>query len=351
MAIHDDRSARSEFTHPLLAPLPNLTGATVLVTGGTGSFGQAFVRRMLAWQSGPAKLIVFSRDEQKHFAMQGELSDHRLRFFVGDVRDRDRLGRALGGVDIVIHAAAMKHVSIAEYNPIEAIRTNVDGAANLIDAALDRGVSHVVALSTDKAVSPVNLYGATKLCMEKLLVAGNSYAGAGGTRFDIVRYGNVVGSKGSVVPLFMAQKAAGKLQLTEPSMTRFWITMDRAVDLVLLALSSGRGGEVFVPKLPACRVDVLADAIAPDVPRELVGMRAGEKMHEAMITVDEARQVLEYDTYFVIEPTLAPWGLQRRTDTKPVAVDFSYSSSIARQMHKSEVVQLLLELGYPVQSS
>ncbi len=329
---------------PLLSEQPDLKGAVVLVTGGTGSFGQAFVRHTLA-HCNPGKVIVFSRDEQKHYAMQSSLSDKRLRFFVGDIRDRDRLMRALSGVDIVVHAAAMKHVPIAEYNPIEAIRTNIDGAANLIDAALERGISRLVALSTDKAVSPVNLYGATKLCMEKLLVAANSYAGTQKTRFDLVRYGNVVGSKGSVVPLFRELREKGKLTLTDPSMTRFWIGMDRAVDLVLLALKEGRGGEVFIPKLPACRVDVLAEAIAPGVAREVVGIRPGEKIHETLITADEARSVVEYTQHYVIEPNFPSWGGSKRSDGKPVASGFQYSSDVAHQLTSEEVRALLDRLG------
>ncbi len=329
----------------LLTDAPRLEGAVVLVTGGTGSFGRAFVRRLLD-ESDAAKIIVFSRDEQKHYAMQQRFQDRRMRFFVGDVRDRDRLMRALNGVDVVIHAAAMKHVPIAEYNPIEAIRTNIDGAANLIDAAIDRGVERVVALSTDKAASPVNLYGATKLCMEKLFVAANSYAGAGQTRFDLVRYGNVVGSEGSVVPLFLRQKAEGALTLTEPSMTRFWIGMDRAVDLVMLALKEGRGGEVFIPKLPACTVEALAEAMAPGVERRVIGIRPGEKFHETLITEDEARNVVEYERHYVIRPNFPWWGEAERVDGTPVAEGFTYSSDAAQRLGVDEVRALLIHLGF-----
>ncbi len=324
-----------------------LRDAVVLVTGGTGSFGRAFVRRLLS-DCGPRKVIVFSRDEQKHFSMQSELSDPRLRFFVGDVRDKARLMRALVGVDVVVHAAAMKHVPIAEYNPLEAIRTNIDGAANLIDAALERHVARVVALSTDKAVNPVNLYGATKLCMEKLLVAANSYAGGHRTRFDLVRYGNVVGSKGSVVPLFVKQREQGTLSLTDPNMTRFWITMDQAIDLVLLALHDARGGEVFVPRIPACTLHVLAEAVAPGVAREVLGVRPGEKIHEALITPDEARSVAEYPNHYIIQPTFPWWGGQPRTDGRSVPAGFGFTSDIARMMGVSEVRALLKDLGYQV---
>ncbi|MCO4762034.1 MAG: UDP-N-acetylglucosamine 4,6-dehydratase (inverting) [Myxococcales bacterium] len=324
---------------------PDLSGKVIFVTGGTGSFGRAFVSRLLA-EYDPARVIVFSRDEQKHYAMQAEMDDPRLRYFVGDIRDRDRLMRALIGVDIVVHAAAMKHVPLAEYNPTEAIRTNIDGAVNIIDACLDRGVKQVVALSTDKAVSPVNLYGATKLCMEKLFVAANAYSGAVGTRFDLVRYGNVVGSKGSVVPIFLRQKDAGELTLTEPQMTRFWIGMDQAVDLVLLALRDGSGGEVYVPKIPACTVAQLADAVAPDAKKKVVGIRPGEKMHEVLITPDEARHVLEYDRVYVIGSDYRWASTERRPGGKPVANDFLFSSDIATQLNVEEVRSFLVHLGF-----
>ncbi|MCA9563852.1 MAG: polysaccharide biosynthesis protein, partial [Myxococcales bacterium] len=264
----------------------------------------------------------------------------------GDIRDRRRLMLALRGVDIVVHAAAMKHVPIAEYNPSEAVQTNIDGALNLIDACLERNVETLVALSTDKAVSPVNLYGATKLCMEKLFVAANSYSGATGTRFDLVRYGNVIGSKGSVVPLFQRQKEQGELTLTEPSMTRFWITMAQAVELVLEALGAGRGGETLIPKLPACTVEDLAVAIAPDVPRRVIGIRPGEKFHECLITADESRHVVEYDRYFVIQPNYPWWGEDERRDGKPVEAGFAYTSDKADMLTVGEVRSLLTELGF-----
>ena len=331
---------------PLMDAAPDLSGKVILVTGGTGSFGRAFVDRVLA-QHAPAKLIVFSRDEQKHFAMQRDLDDARLRFFVGDIRDRSRLMRALRGVDVVIHAAAMKHVPLAEYNPIEAIRTNVDGAANLIDAALERDVETVVGLSTDKAASPVNLYGATKLCMEKLLVAANSYSGQHGPAFKLVRYGNVVGSNGSVLPLFLRQRETGVLTLTDPNMTRFWIRMDQAIDLVMRTLKDGSGGEVFVPKIPACTVATLADAVAPTAEKRVIGVRPGEKIHELMITVDEARNVLEYERHFVITPSFPWWGGPKREGQR-VADGFRFASDIAQQLDTPTVRAMLAELGYPV---
>ena len=330
---------------PLLDDSPNLENKVILITGGTGSFGRAFATRLLA-KHNPKKVIIFSRDEQKHFAMEREMPDRRLRFLVGDIRDKARLLRAFTGVDIVVHAAAMKHVHISEYNPMEAIRTNVDGAANVIDAALERGVKRVIALSTDKAASPVNLYGATKLCMEKLFVAANSYTGGTDTRFDLVRYGNVVGSKGSVVPLFLKQREQGRLTITEGSMTRFWIGMERAIDLVLLALKKGLGGEVFVPRLPACTVNVLAEAIAPGLPIEHIGIRPGEKMHETMITFDESHNVVEYDNYFVITPSYAAWGGPERTDGKPITERFTYSSDVTHALNVQETRDLLAELGF-----
>lgn len=330
---------------PLLENPVDLAGKVILVTGGTGSFGRAFVKRLLKAHD-PSKVIVFSRDEQKHYSMQIESSNPRLRFFVGDVRDGNRLMRALDGVDIVVHAAAMKHVPIAEYNPIEAIRTNVDGAANLVDACLERGVERLIALSTDKAVSPINLYGATKLCMEKLFIAANSYAGSRKTRFDLVRYGNVVGSKGSVVPLFLKQREQGELTVTEASMTRFWIGMDRAVDLVLLAMSEGLGGEVFIPKLPACTVSVLAEAIAPNASSRQIGIRSGEKLHETLITEDESRSVVAYDSYFVIRPSFPWWGEVEREGGEEVEEGFQYSSDKAEQLSVEETRFLLREQGF-----
>ena len=331
---------------PLMDTAPDLSGKVILVTGGTGSFGRAFVTRVLA-QHAPGKVIVFSRDEQKHYAMQREIDDPRLRYFVGDIRDRSRLLRALRGVDIVIHAAAMKHVPLAEYNPIEAIRTNVDGAANLIDAALERDVETVIGLSTDKAASPVNLYGATKLCMEKLLVAANSYSGTSGPKFKLVRYGNVVGSMGSVLPVFLQQRETGTLTLTDPTMTRFWIRMDQAIDLVMLTLQDGLGGEVFVPKIPACTVATLADAVAPNATKQVIGIRPGEKIHELMITADESRNVLEYDRHFVITPSFPWWGGPKR-EGKQVEPGFHFASDIATQLDTPTVAAMLRELGYAV---
>lgn len=336
-------------SHPVASSfggaLPDLKGKVVLVTGGTGSFGRAATLRLLEDPT-IRKVIVLSRDEQKHFQMQQEFGDGRLRFFVGDVRDRQRLMRAFDGVDIVIHAAAMKHVSLAEYNPLEAIRTNIDGAVNVIDAALERGVTKVVALSTDKAVNPINLYGATKLCMEKLIIAANSYRGERGTVFSVVRYGNVVGSKGSVVPLFVEQRKTGTLTLTDPAMTRFWITMRQAVDLALMAVSEGQGGEVFIPKIPAADLDSLARAMGPGCEHDVVGARPGEKIHEALITTDEAPHVLDCGKFYIIEAAFPWWGATRHAGVR-VAETFCYTSENApERLSVAALQQTLAELGY-----
>ena len=305
-----------------------LDGKSVLVTGGTGSFGRAFVTAALA--SKARKLIVFSRDEQKHYAMARDYEDKRLRFFVGDIRDRDRLMTALRDVDIVVHAAAMKHVPICEYNPLEAVQTNVMGARYLMEAAIERGVQRVLALSTDKAVSPANLYGATKFCMEKLLLAGNVYSGDQATRFACVRYGNVMGSAGSVIPLFRAQRAGGKVTITDPRMTRFWIEMDEAVELVLRGLALMNGGEIFIPKLPSSDIETLAEAIAPGVPRKTVGIRAGEKLHETLISPEEARRTNDLGALLVIWPEFQfHKTLTNVRPGTPVPEDFEYSSDRA----------------------
>lgn len=277
---------------------------SILVTGGTGSFGQIVIKEIVRKYE-PHRLIVFSRDELKQDLMRQQLSTPAfkcVRYFIGDVRDRERLYRAFDGVDVVIHAAALKQVPAAEYNPIEAIKTNILGAANVIDAALDRGVKKVIALSTDKAANPVNLYGATKLCADKLFIAARSYTTRTRTQFSVVRYGNVWGSRGSVVPLFMKQRAEGRFTITDPRMTRFVITLDHGVSFVLSCLEKMKGGEIFVPKLPSIRVVDLAKAIAPELPLETTGIRPGEKLHETMIPEDDARTALEFDDHFVILP-------------------------------------------------
>lgn len=285
-----------------------LDNKTILVTGGTGSFGQRFIQTVLTRYS-PKRLIVFSRDELKQFHMREQFSETHfpaLRYFIGDVRDRERLYRALDGVDVVIHAAALKQVPACEYNPLEAIKTNVLGAANMIDAAIDRNVERVVALSTDKAANPANLYGATKLCSDKLFTAANNYSGQHGTRFAVVRYGNVVGSRGSVVPLFLKLKSTGRLPITDPRMTRFWITLDQGVEFVLSSLERMHGGEIFVPKIPSMSMIEMARAIGPSCKIDVIGIRPGEKLHEVMVGEDDASNTVEFDDHLRILPSALP---------------------------------------------
>jgi len=304
-----------------------LKDKVVMVTGGTGSFGKQFVQTVLQGQT-PRKLIIFSRDELKQFDMQQHFNEQQypcMRYFIGDVRDRDRLYRAMDGVDIVIHAAALKQVPTAEYNPIEVIKTNVLGGANIIDAAIDRNVQRVIALSTDKAANPINLYGATKLCSDKLFVSANGYSGHHGTKFSVVRYGNVMGSRGSVIPFFQQMRATGVLPVTDPKMTRFWITLDQAVQFVLRCLERMHGGEVFVPKIPSMNIVDLARAIAPECRLDIVGIRPGEKLHETMVPQDDARNTVEYDDCFVIRAPAAN-GSVNRNGGRPCPEGFSYSS-------------------------
>lgn len=273
----------------------------ILITGGTGSLGKALVKALLHVNP-PDRLVVLSRDEWKQHEMRREFKHPCMRYFIGDVRDRNRLYRAFDGIDIVIHAAAMKQVPTAEYNPFEAIKTNILGAQNVIDAAIDRKVKKIVALSSDKAVNPINLYGATKLCSDKLFVAANHYSGKHNTRFSVVRYGNVVGSRGSVIPLFKIQTARGTLSITDKRMTRFWITLDKAADFVLECLEHMNGGEIFIPKIPSMRIRDLAYALCPDCKLEEVGIRPGEKLHEVMIPTDEAIYAREFENHYVIYP-------------------------------------------------
>jgi UDP-N-acetylglucosamine 4,6-dehydratase len=279
----------------------------VLVTGGTGSFGKKFVETMLR-DYHPRKIIVFSRDELKQHEMRISGFDHPdLRYFIGDVRDLNRLRRAMQGVDIVVHTAALKQVPACEYNPMEAIKTNILGSSNVIEAALDTGVSKVMALSTDKAVNPINLYGATKLAAEKLFVQSNAYAGGTATRYSSVRYGNVVGSRGSVIPVFIKQKNKEKLTITDERMTRFWITLDQGISFVIRCIEQMQGGEVFVPKIPSMKVVDIAKVIAPDAEFEAIGIRPGEKLHEVLIHEDEARLTIELEDMFVVQPSEALW--------------------------------------------
>ena len=279
----------------------------ILVTGGTGSFGKKFIRTMLNEHT-PTKLIIYSRDELKQHEMrQYGFDSPRLRYFIGDVRDRERMVRALNGVDIVVHAAALKQVGACEYNPQEAIKTNINGTSNVIEASIDMGVKRVLALSTDKAVNPVNLYGATKLAAEKLVVQSNSYAGSKVTRMSCVRYGNVVGSRGSVVPVFLEQSKKGKITITDERMTRFWITLDQGVHFVMNCIEKMQGGEVFVPKIPSMTITDLAKTVAPDAEVEVIGIRPGEKLHEVLISEDEARTTIELEDMYVVQPAEALW--------------------------------------------
>ncbi|MGE3540897.1 MAG: UDP-N-acetylglucosamine 4,6-dehydratase (inverting) [Candidatus Tectimicrobiota bacterium] len=305
----------------------------VLVTGGTGSFGRKFTQVLLQ-DCHPRKLIIFSRDELKQHEMRQQYPDtgaSPMRYFLGDVRDVDRLRRAMHGVDIVVHAAALKQVPACEYNPIEAIMTNVMGAKNVIDAALDTGVKKVLALSTDKAVNPVNLYGATKLVAEKLFVHGNAYSGAYGTRFSCVRYGNVVGSRGSVIPLFLQQRQQGCVTITDGRMTRFWITLEQGARFVMRCLAQMHGGEVFVPKIPSMDILDLAQTIAPECTIEAIGIRPGEKLHEVLISEDEARQTLELTDMFVVQPNHPWWFNNQWKEGKPLPEGFRYSSDTNTQ--------------------
>lgn len=302
--------------------------ATILVTGGTGSFGNTFVPMTLA-KYNPKKIIIFSRDEMKQWDMAKKFADDpRLRFFIGDVRDKERLYRALDGVDYVVHAAATKIVPTAEYNPFECVKTNINGAMNLIDACIDKGVKGVVALSTDKASSPINLYGATKLASDKLFVSGNAYAGEHVTRFSVVRYGNVMGSRGSVIPFFMSIKDQGVLPITDDRMTRFMISLEEGVDLVWHAFEDMVGGEIYVKKIPSMKVTDLARVVAPEASQEVIGIRPGEKLHEQMISAEDSYYTYEYPEHFKILPVINGWGetASRIKDGKKVEEGFVYSS-------------------------
>lgn len=304
----------------------DMNGKTILITGGTGSLGKKLTRKILSTYS-PKKIIILSRDELKQSEMMQEFPDECMRFFIGDVRDKERLYRSFEGVDCVIHAAALKQVPAAEYNPFEVIKTNVLGAQNIIDVSIDVGIKRVIALSTDKAANPINLYGATKLCSDKLFIAGNSYAGGKSTRFSVVRYGNVVGSRGSVIPFFLKMKDTGVLPVTDERMTRFWITLDQGAELVLNSFNRMKGGEIFVPKIPSAGIMDIAKALAPECRTKIVGIRPGEKLHEVLISEDDGRHTLEYDDYFVIQPQFPWWDeSDRKNGGRPVRSGFVYSS-------------------------
>ena len=308
---------------------PSLKDKVILVTGGTGSFGKKFAETVLNHHS-PKKLIIFSRDEWKQSEMAHQFrNDSRLRFFIGDVRDKDRLMRAFDGVDVVIHAAALKQIPSAEYNPLEVIKTNILGGANVIDAAIDRNVEKVVALSTDKAANPINLYGAAKLCADKLFISANVYSGSHRTRFSVVRYGNVVGSRGSGIPFFLKMREKGVIPITDERMTRFWITLEQGVELVIRGLEMMHGGEIFVPKVPSMKITDLAETIAPGCRHEVVGIRPGEKLHEVMVPSDDARRTVELDHYYVIKPDFPQLHEQASNwkQGRPVPDDFCYASN------------------------
>lgn len=310
--------------------LDYLKNARVLITGGTGSLGKQLTRMILDGQLA-ATVIIYSRDEFKQFEMEQGYTPaerKRLRFFLGDVRDKDRLYRALDGVDYVIHASALKQVPAAEYNPFEFVKTNVMGAENVINACIDRGVKNVVALSTDKAANPINLYGATKLCADKLFVSGNNYSGDNPTHFSVVRYGNVVGSRGSVIPFFLQKRKEGVLPITDGRMTRFWITLEQGANLVLNALRDMKGGEIWVPRIPSMRIMDLVRVIAPECETKIVGIRPGEKLHEVMVPVDDGRQTLSYENHFIIAPTLSFWKKNWHSEKngQPCPEGFYYGS-------------------------
>jgi UDP-N-acetylglucosamine 4,6-dehydratase len=320
----------------------NWSQESILVTGGTGSFGKKFVELMLRDYQ-PQRLVVFSRDELKQHEMRTSGFDHpSMRYFIGDVRDVERLKRALSGVTVVVHAAALKQVPACEYNPFEAIQTNIMGGRNVIDASIDQGVRRILALSTDKAVNPINLYGATKLCAEKVFVQANAYAGARKTRFSCARYGNVVGSRGSVIPVFLEQRRRGKITITDPRMTRFWLTLEQGVKFVIRCLEQMHGGEIFVPKIPSMRLLDLAETVAPGCEVEYIGIRPGEKLHEVLVSEDESRQTLETEDMYVIQPSHPWWKSENWVGAKPLREGFRYSSdSNERWLTRRELEELV----------
>jgi UDP-N-acetylglucosamine 4,6-dehydratase/5-epimerase len=321
-----------------------LDDKTILVTGGTGSFGRKFIQIALSRYK-PRRVIVFSRDELKQHEMSNQFPDPRLRFFLGDVRDRDRLHRAFeASVDIVVHAAALKQVPACEYNPFEAIKTNVLGAQNIIEAAIDRGVPKVIALSTDKAVNPINLYGATKLCAEKLFVQGNVYAGPRPTRFSCVRYGNVLGSRGSVVPVFLEQRRTGNVTVTDARMTRFWLTLEQGVEFVIRCVELMQGGEIFVPRIPSMKITDLVEAVAPGCEVSFSGIRPGEKLNEVLISQDEARHTVAQEDMFAIYPEMLGWSESKRIEGKNLPDGFAFTSDANEQWLSIGELRRILEI-------
>jgi len=326
-------------------PLNFLKNKTILVTGGTGSFGKSFIKFLLK-NSEIKKIIIFSRDELKQFHMQQEINDERVRFFLGDIRDLQRLQRAFCGVDVVVHAAALKQVPTLEYNPFEAVKTNINGSQNVINAAIDQGVGKVLLISTDKAAQPVNLYGATKLCAEKLFISGNSYT-KGKTKFSCVRYGNVLGSRGSIVEALLNNNL-DKVKITDLEMTRFWITLNQAFDLVLFALDNMEGGEIFIPKIPSMKLVDLFDALAPGIEREIIGIRPGEKLHEVLLTEQEARHSLELENYYIVLPEfdiVSPEKYQKYFNKacEKVKCDFRFTSDTNKDWFTIEQLKELIK--------
>ncbi|OGN90489.1 MAG: UDP-N-acetylglucosamine 4,6-dehydratase (inverting) [Chloroflexi bacterium RBG_13_48_17] len=321
-----------------------LKNKVIMVTGGTGSFGQKFTEIVLR-EHDPATIRIYSRGELLQMQMQQKFNnDERLRFLIGDVRDKDRLTRAMNGVDIVVHAAALKQVPTSEYNPLEAVKTNIDGAANIIDVAIDNNIDRVINISSDKAVQPVNLYGATKLVAEKLFVQGNAYVGGlRKTRFSCVRYGNVVGSRGSVVPLFLEQRKQGKITITDERMTRFWLTLEQGVRFVIDCIGQMRGGDIFIPKIPSMKITTLAEAIAPKAKIEIVGIRPGEKLHEVLLSEEEAYHAIEFNDYFLIEPEHSFWIKDNIKGGKPLPDGFKYTSDNNTKWLTTEELKKMVE--------
>lgn len=323
----------------------SLENKTFLVTGGCGSFGQKFTEIILR-EYNPKSVRIYDNRELAEVEMERKFKDSRLRFFIGDVRDRNRLERAMNGVDIVVHAAALKHVPICEYNPIEAVKTNIDGTVNVIDAAIDRGVEKVMAISTDKAVQPVNLYGVTKTAAEKLIVQGNSYTGGKNPIFSCARYGNVIGSSGSVIPLFLEQKKNGEITITDERMTRFWVTLEQGIRFVIHSIELMKGGEIFIPKIPSMKIVDLADVIAPEAKKKIIGIRPGEKLHEILLTNEESRHTKEFDNYLVIEPEYPFWDENNFKDGGQLLDGFEYVSNTNKDwLTKDQLKEILKNLG------
>jgi len=322
--------------------LSALKDKVILLTGGTGSFGNKFTEIVLK-EHEPESIRIFSRGEKKQFDMNNRFNDDRLRFFIGDVRDKDRLRRAMNDVDIVVHAAALKQVPACEYNPIEAVRTNVDGAINVVDTSIDNGVDRVMAISTDKAVHPVNLYGATKMTAEKLFIQGNTYSGKADTKFSCVRYGNVIGSRGSVIPLFLEQKKKGIVTITDEKMTRFWMRLEQGVRFVINCINRMKGGEVFIPKISSMKVTDLAEIVAPDAEKKVIGIRPGEKIHEILLTEDESRHSREFNDCFMIEPEYSFWNMNNLEGGKPLPEGFRYPSDNNKKWDPREDLKKIIK--------